>query len=477
MLRRILSLLALTMALFLSAVTGALAQDGPQLEAEVVVAVDVPEPAPEASLVIQATSWPGETHAYIVTITNLSPWPIPALSFVDRYLPTDDVDEEEIHEWYPGPIMSFDSVSRAIQLEHLWPDACHQLELSLADGLGIVLMDCDGAGAMTLWNIPLSDEMAGHLGQLPLTEPEPFGSSKVGIHVTRNSSPTIMEFVRETQPAVVAAVGDLGWLSEVKELSPSTVTIGRVIEGDQSFDGDPVERARAFVESNHEAYVVNRGVDYWLGWNEPVIDELWQAEWYAAFEAERVIAMNELGFATAIGNFSVGTPESDEFEAFLPALVVARDHGAILALHEYSAPTMFSGQGAGIPGIEGGADTGALTLRYRYWYEHFLRAHDLVVPLVITEAGIDGGVLKLEDQSLLGWRDFAEDAGGLPETIAVDRRETYLEQLSWYDDQLRRDPYVIGFAIFNVGDEQGDWESFDVTSLLPELSGMAATKN
>ena len=290
MLRQAVWLSALCMAFFLLAMPVAYAQDGPQLETDVVVSADLPEAAPQASLVIQATSLVGESHSYIVTITNLSPWPIPALGFVDRYLPADAEEAEEIHEWYPEPVMPFASISRAIQLEHLWPEACHQLELSLADGLGIVLMDCDGAGAMTLWNIPLQEEMAGYLGQLPLTEPEPFGSSKLGIHVTQNNSPSIMQFVKESQPAVVAAVGDLGWLAEVKELSPSTVTLGRLIEGDQSFDGDPVERAQAFVQENLGVYVSNRGVDYWMGWNEPVIDELWQAEWYAAFEAERVIA-------------------------------------------------------------------------------------------------------------------------------------------------------------------------------------------
>ena len=40
---------------------------------------------------------------------------------------------------------------------------------------------------------------------------------------------------------------------------------------------------------------------------------------------------------------------------------------------------------------------------------------------------------------------------------------SYVEQLSWYDDELRRDPYVLGFAVFNAGDPSGEWATFDIT--------------
>jgi hypothetical protein len=446
------------------------------LPLEVVATVDLPERELYPRMLVQATSWPGESPVYILTITNLSPWQIPALRVIDRYIPPDVDREEEIYDWFPEPIEPGNAVARAIPLLEPSANSCHQIEISLTDGLGIVLMDCNDPGSSTIWDVMLTEEMISYLDQKPLTQPEPSGPSKIGIHVTRNSSPTIMQFVQTAQPAVVAAVGDLGWLAEVKKASPATVTLGRLIEGDQSFEGDPQERARDFVQANLSTYAANTGVDYWLGWNEPVIDELWQIEWYASFEAERIIAMAEHGFQAAIGNFSVGTPETEEFEAFLPALAVAKDYGAILAVHEYSAPTLFDGVGAAIPGFQGGDGFGALTLRYRYWYEHLMRPHDLVIPLVITETGIDGGVLRLGSASLLGWRDFAVEER-LPEAIIVERQDSYLEQLSWYDDQLRRDPYVLGFAIFNVGDDDGEWESFDITSLLPELADLAQIKN
>ena len=86
--------------------------------------------------------------------------------------------------------------------------------------------------------------------------------------MTISASPKIMRFVREAQPAVVVAVGDLGWLAEVKEASPQTVTLARFVQGYQTIEGDPVTRAREFVDAHAEAYLANPGVDYWLGWNE-----------------------------------------------------------------------------------------------------------------------------------------------------------------------------------------------------------------
>jgi hypothetical protein len=63
------------------------------------------------------------------------------------------------------------------------------------------------------------------------------GPSKLGIHVIRNNDPAIMEFVRRSQPAVMKGVDDLGFLEEVKAVSPRTITIGRISARDQTYAG------------------------------------------------------------------------------------------------------------------------------------------------------------------------------------------------------------------------------------------------
>jgi len=126
-----------------------------------------------------------------------------------------------------------------------------------------------------------------------------------------------------------------------------------------------------------------------------------------------------------------------------------------------------------MPGQEACDESGALTLCYRFWYDYYLPAHDLVLPLGITEAGIDGGVLPSGEYDGGGWRDFSEDIFSLSPQEAT---EHYVAQLSWYDDELRRDPQVLGFAIFNVGDSDGMWDSFDVTDILPRLAELIHSK-
>ncbi|MCE5260274.1 MAG: hypothetical protein LLG44_14630 [Chloroflexi bacterium] len=454
----------------------AAAQPDPlMLDSQVVVTAPLVPTDTPYKLVVQATSLPHVPYYYILTITNITPWSIEALQVRDRYLNPEPDIPELTRLWLPGELLPGESIAiTLIYDEGAIEGGCHQLEISLADGLFTILMDCSTAGSTTVWEVPLTADMEAYLALPPLTQVTASGRSKAGLHVARNADPAVMAFIKAAQPAVVVSVDDLDWLREVKQVSPSTVTIGRFMEDDQALTGDPLERAQEFVADNAAQYRANPGVDYWLGWNEPAINTPEEMAWYAAFEAERVRLMDELGLKAAIGNFSTGTPEADEFEAFLPAVAAAKRYGGILALHEYSAPTLRDGVNAAIPGAADIDGAGALTLRYRYWYDHYLRPQDLVIPLVITEAGIDGGVLGTGAEGKGGWRDWL-DEGALGESTPAAAAD-YLGQLSWYDDELRRDPYVLGFAIFNAGTPSGQWASFDITELLPQLAGMVNSK-
>lgn len=434
--------------------------------ADVAVSAQVPPPSAPYSLLVQATSATQPGAYYVLTLTNLTPWPMSALHVLDRYYSTlPDADPEVHHEWLPRRLAPGQSAAEAFHYQGGFvPEGCHQIEISIADGLSTVLIDCGAPGATTVWSLPLGEDLQSYLAEPALTRTEPLGRSKLGLHVTANNSPGIMEFIRAAQPAVVVALGGVGWLNEVKAEAPDTITVGRLLEGDQSFYGNPALRAREFVELYSAEYLANPGVDYWLGWNEPAIEAPWQMSWYAAFEAERTLAMAELGLHVAVGNFGVGNPEASEFTAFMPAIAAALEYDGVLALHEYSAPTMRDGMGSEVPGLETDEESGALTLRYRFWYDHYLQPSGLVIPLIITEAGIDGGVIA--DSGLGGWRDFAGDLSGAD----------YIAQLDWYDNELRRDPYVLGFAIFNAGDLSGRWASWDVVDLLPTLTDVVTSK-
>jgi hypothetical protein len=304
----------------------------------------------------------------------------------------------------------------------------------------------------------------------PLSEPS---RSKLGLHVQWNNSPEIMEFVRRMLPAVIKPVGELGFVAEVKEASPQTIVVARLSHL-QPMDGDPEAMARAFVAAHLHEYLRHPDVDYWEGYNEP--DVSGRMAWYARFEAERVRAMAEHGLKTAIGGFSTGVPEWEDFEAFLPAIRAAKQHGGILTLHEYDAPLMDRAFGAGLPGHPNHPDRGALTMRYRWWYEDFLIPRGLVIPLVISEAGVDGLVSNRPGPlDAHGWLDFKAywaEAG-----LGGNPLEVYLPQLEWYDRELQKDDYVIGWAVFTAGAMNPDWKSYDVTDYLRHIAARIIVPN
>jgi hypothetical protein len=155
----------------------------------------------------------------------------------------------------------------------------------------------------------------------------------------------------------------------------------------------------------------------------------------------------------------------------MPALQAAASCGAILTLHEYSSPVLQTGVGAGIPDAINLPQAGALTLRYRYWYEGYIKPQGLNVPLVLSEIGVESrvgqGCPRGERDG--GWQvcgtDF--DAAGQ----GGDAAQAYLSQLHWYDAEILRDDYVLGATVFTAGARtSADWETFNVDDLLVALA-------
>jgi hypothetical protein len=290
--------------------------------------------------------------------------------------------------------------------------------------------------------------------------------SKLGIHVIRNNDPEIMRFVRQARPAVIKVLDDLGFTADIKEASPGTIIVGRVDELDQRYQGVPEEAARAFVQKQLNKYLSNTAVDYWEGWNEadPNLENM---RWYARFEQERVREMARYGLKTAVGGFATGVPELDEFALFVPAIETAIQFGGILTLHEYGAPDMTYLFGSALPGYPSYPDRGALTFRYRWYYREILEPAGLAIPLIITEAGIDGIIGNRPGPDGYGWADFQEYA--VNKGWGSSGVEAFINQLAWYDAGVRQDPYVLGFTIFTAG-PVGHWRNYDINPILPDLT-------
>ncbi len=309
-------------------------------------------------------------------------------------------------------------------------------------------------------------------------------ASKLGVHVVQNNDPYIMEFVRRARPRVVKSVGDLGWLSDVKRVSPNTVTIGRIAEQNEDwvFTMTPEDAADAYIASQIERYRLNPGADYWEGWNEfvPVDDN--RLTWYTRFEAHRACALQALGFKAAVGGFSVGVPEYAQMKVFLPALEAAYRCGGIFHLHEYNSPTLTCGvstnQTGAIPGAPnfGSLPVGYHTLRYRFWYEGYLKPRGLGdLPLVISEAGLEGRREPggpCNDPSGRAWKSYGD--WWVQQGFGPSGPEAYVNLLAWYDSELRKDAYVLGATLFTAGAAgDGGWTAFDLHDVFVPLARYA----
>ena len=282
-----------------------------------------------------------------------------------------------------------------------------------------------------------------------------------------------MAFVRQAQPAVIKAVDDLGFLMDVKRVSPWTVTVGRIEAGrGPNYARNPEEAARDFVDEQLEQYLANPAVDYWEGFNEPDPNSE-NMVWYSRFEQERVRLLARHGLRAAIGGFATGVPELHEFELFTAAIIVAKEHGGILSLHEYGAPDMTYLYGSPLPGQEAHGDRGALTFRYRWYYEEILEPADLVIPLVISEAGVDGIIGNRPGPSGYGWQDFS--SYWVQQGWGSSGVEACNNQRAWYDVGGRRDGYVIGFTVFTAGGF-GHWKKYDINPILPELTAYVVSQ-
>jgi hypothetical protein len=302
----------------------------------------------------------------------------------------------------------------------------------------------------------------------PVATPFPPGPpSKLGVFVARNH-PQLFELLATKAVATVKTLElDANFAAQIKQTSPNTRLIGRInLPQLELRTLEPMSAARAFVDQLLPLADDPRRRPYFDGWeayNEPVAGNGDEMKRLTDFEAERTRLLAERGIRSVIGNFGAGQPPLELWEYFLPAVQAAQEHDGWLGLHEYSAPTIYylstrENQGR-YPGVSLG-DTGWLTLRYRHVYNQILIPKGLVIPLVLTELGVDGLVANRPGPiDARGWQHFqeywAQNGYGLWGPGA------YVEQLVWFDEAMRQNDYVIGGCIYALAASQG-WESYDI---------------
>ncbi len=293
------------------------------------------------------------------------------------------------------------------------------------------------------------------------------GNTMLGPHINWKSDQ--IPWLRKAKPRVAKVLlqnVDPVWMQEAKEASPDTFWVGRLVVFPQPLD-PPEENAERFCHDlllpaakpfagiidalegyNEIAFTKFKarapsGLSRFLGTiARSNLEAVARAEMqrFALFEKTRAEILRAEGWKSVVGNFSAGTPELELWPDFYPAL----EAGDYLGLHEYSASQY--------PPFMSNLDTW-LCRRYQRVYEA-LPEH-LRKPLIITECGIDGGVLG---QVQAGWKRYTDAAG-------------YLAELEWYDTSLQADAArwpIVGGTIFCYGRVDPRWETFDIHGEMSE---------
>jgi len=320
----------------------------------------------------------------------------------------------------------------------------------------------------------------------PLPAP-PRGGSKLGVHGIWSNR--ILEFAQLLADAgapfrVVKAVDDLGWLKDVKRISPETVTVGRLTheEEDAGLVNDPGTDLDWYAAAIMEPILarvqddpaLRQAVDYWEVTNEPLGGGV-PTDAYVRLARLTIKCLDIAeanGLRLAIFGFSAGTPEWVDVLAIVETGVFARARagGHILTLHEgvfgddpidkwwnvhfvddsgdpTTEDTGVTASGGWIPGGPVLDGAGALCLRYRFLY-HVLEERGEVVPLFVSEFYAGGGY----------------DPAHKADVVA---------RMQWYDGRVAADDYVLGFGPFTLGPVPG-WEHQDYEPFYEGGDGLVA---
>jgi len=295
------------------------------------------------------------------------------------------------------------------------------------------------------------------------------GYNKLGLHVLNS----LTEDVVQTELPLFL-VGEWGKVKGASNFAIGAKNVG--YDAASQFANrplDPEGAAEQFVADMIRAIGIDDHIKVWTGHNEFVPVNAAQMKWYARFEMARMRLMAQEGYGCVIGNFFTGGPEFWMWQYFLPAIQLATVYdNCYLGLHEYSNVAMnwMYGDWQGDPSEDAG-DVGWGTLRYRMLYRYVLQPAGVAsVPLVVTECGLDAGVIPPT-----GWQGgFFKDLipqwqsklhiGAEMYWDGVEHEGKQYCGLKWYNEELQKDDFVKAAFVFTYGNFGGLWQKADINN-------------
>jgi hypothetical protein len=144
----------------------------------------------------------------------------------------------------------------------------------------------------------------------------------LGLFVTR-FHPQVLDLVAAGQPALIKTLEiDKNYAKGMKDSSPTSMIVGRLVLGQQNLDVDPISLAHEFVKELLPLASDPTRMDAfeaWEAYNEPLADTVDKMKRLADFEAERTRILAENGIRSVVGNFATGHPPLELWPHFGPA--------------------------------------------------------------------------------------------------------------------------------------------------------------
>ncbi len=292
---------------------------------------------------------------------------------------------------------------------------------------------------------------------------KPF-TSKIGIHLLNRYTPGAKKIIQANCPIIKILdchTDMMNALRDYKTAHPKGIVVLRIYtDNHYGASADPAASARDYWENRLWPRLSKltdqqkKWIDYVEGPNEgdtcPTWGSVADAEWFARFWVTLAPIMGEHGFRPCVGSIPVGNPPGppDEVEAkikaFVPALRAAKKLGGAWSYHPYTLKYTKD------PAVEI-----YYSLRYRRFHSILAKyAPDVAdLPMVLTEGGVDNDGTHSDKP---GWKR--------------DTAERFQDWLKWFDSEIKKDPYVKGVTLFEIGHPE-NWDSFDLEPMAEWLSG------
>lgn len=268
----------------------------------------------------------------------------------------------------------------------------------------------------------------------------------------------------EWRPPFFKVVWDGATFPYLEDVPASAKIIWRNYPLSEQFHGGfasvtPEQAAQAYVQNAVEvaAYCESKGVSRSrLLFEGPNEFPVWQHGYdgLARLEAARLAGLHKAGLWGVVCNLGVGWPHNTGTDLppvwdWAAPIIAEMRPGDYFGAHEYWA-------------FEGPQQN------WKWWGGRVLTM-PYNVPILITECGIDGGVLGA-GHAKQGWYD-------LPYGTLDDKAYRYLQELWQYADLMRADARVQGLLIYTYDGNRDDWGRMDIrteTFIKPFLASIKA---